>query len=261
VQLARVAVAHHQAAALAGKPGRDRATDSASGTSDDRDATVERHASKEDNGVRPDVQAGSRTARAAPPLAGAGLGHFTEPDNADTLTQLERTLVTEVNGAVHGRAERELMAREKFKTKVEAGERGRVFITIPFVPSDKWGKKPRHFVKGTINTTAFSGSLGSRSGVYFFPLNKDLQDEAAVGPGDAVTVVIEPQDGAASSDLPDDLAEALTGEPKAREFLDGLSAFYRNTYLKWITEAKKPETRAARVEQTVRLLKQGKKQR
>lgn len=153
------------------------------------------------------------------------------------------------------------MAREKFKTKVEAGDRGRVFITIPFTPADKWGKKPRHFVKGTINSTEFSGSLGSRGGVYFFPLNKDLQDAAELAPGDAVSVVIEPQDGAASDDLPDDLAKALAKDAKAREFLAGLSAFYRNTYVKWITEAKKPETRASRVEQTVALLKQGKKQR
>jgi hypothetical protein len=136
-----------------------------------------------------------------------------------------------------------------------------VFVTIPFAPNDKWGKKPRHFVKGTINTTAFNGSLGSRGGSYFFPVNKELQDQAAIGPGDAVTVVIEPQDGGASGDLPDDLVRALATAPKARDFLDGLSAFYRNTYVKWITEAKKPETRAARVEQTVALLVQGKKQR
>jgi hypothetical protein len=153
------------------------------------------------------------------------------------------------------------MGRERFKTKVESGERGRVFITIPFAPQDKWGKKPRHFVKGTINATAFSGSLGSRGGTHFFPLNKELQSEAEVAPGDTVTVVIEPQQAGSSSDLPADLEEALTDEPAAQKFFDGLSAFYRNTYMKWITEAKKPETRSARVAQTVQLLKQGKKQR
>lgn len=153
------------------------------------------------------------------------------------------------------------MSREKFKTKVEAGERGRVFITIPFAPQDKWGKKSRHFVKGTVNATAFSGSLGTRGGIHFFPINKELQETAAIGPGDTVTVVIEPQEAASSSELPEDLDKALAKEPAARKFLDGLSAFYRNTYLKWITEAKKAETRATRVQQTVALLKQGKKQR
>jgi hypothetical protein len=153
------------------------------------------------------------------------------------------------------------MSREKFKTKIETGERGRVFITMPFVPSDKWGKKPRHFVKGTINGVAFSGSLGSRGGIHFMPVNKDLQSEAAISPGDAVTVIIEPQGAAAASDLPEDLENALADNPSAREFLEGLSAFYRNSYLAWIAAAKKPETRASRVEQTVKLLAQKQKQR
>jgi hypothetical protein len=154
------------------------------------------------------------------------------------------------------------MSREQFESRVESGERGRVFITIPFLPNDKWGKKPRHFVKGTLNGVAFCGSLGARGGKYFMPVNKDLQSQASVGPGDPVTVVIEPE-GAnkADGDLPEDLETALAGETAARQFLDGLSAFYRNTYCKWITEAKKPETRASRVEQTVKLLKQKKKQR
>ncbi len=153
------------------------------------------------------------------------------------------------------------MSRERFKTTIETGERGRVFITIPFVPNDKWGKKPRHFVTGTLNGVAFSGSLGSRGGAHFMPVNKELQGKASVEPGDAVTVMIEPQGAGTTSDLPEDLAQALADEPEAREFLEGLSAFYRNTYLKWITEAKKPETRADRVHQTVKLLQQKKKQR
>jgi uncharacterized protein YdeI (YjbR/CyaY-like superfamily) len=76
--------------------------------------------------------------------------------------------------------------------------------------------------------------------------------------------VIEPHagDSANGADgLPDDLANALRKAPEAKAFLEGLSAFYRNTYLKWITEAKKSETRATRVQQTVQLLLQKKKQR
>jgi len=149
---------------------------------------------------------------------------------------------------------------EKFKTTIESGERGRVFITIPFVPNDKWGKKPRHFVKGTIQGVEFKGSLGARDGAYFMPVSKQLQSDADVGPGDTVSVVIE-ADTASTSELPEDLEAALAKAKKARAFFDGLSAFYRNTYVKWIVEAKKPETRAARVTQTVALLTEGKKQR
>jgi len=40
-----------------------------------------------------------------------------------------------------------------------------------------------------------------------------------------------------------------------------LATFYRNTYIKWIESAKRPETRAARIEEMVQLLKAGKKQK
>jgi hypothetical protein len=152
------------------------------------------------------------------------------------------------------------VARKDFDTIVESGDRGRVFIVIPFDPSEQWGKKARHYVRGTIDGTPFEGSLGARGGVFFMPVNKELQKAGGIAPGNRVSVVMESAD-AAGSDLPQDLEQALAGAPDARAFLDGLSAFYRNQYVTWITDAKKAETRASRVDRTVELLKAGKKQR
>lgn len=152
------------------------------------------------------------------------------------------------------------MSRKEFKTNVESGERGRIFIVLPFDPTESWGKKSRHYVKGTINGAEFAGSLGSRGGGYFMPLNKDLQKSAAVAPGDAVTVVMQP-DEAQGKELANDLDSALAAAPEAAGFFEGLSAFYRNTYISWIESAKKPETRTARITETIELLKAGKKQR
>ncbi len=151
------------------------------------------------------------------------------------------------------------MSRQEFKTKVEAGERGRVFITLPFDPTATWGKKARHYVSGTLNGVAFQGSLGVRGGVYFMPLNKEIQAEANLKPGDAVAVVMLPAAARAEA-LPADLAAALAKAASAKKFFEGLTAFQRNTYLKWIESAQKPETRAARIVETVSALKAGKKQ-
>lgn len=149
---------------------------------------------------------------------------------------------------------------QKFEPKVEAGERGRVFITIPFDPSEEWGAKSRHYVKGTINGVPFEGSLGAKKGVFIMPLNKEIQSKTGATPGEKIKVVMEP--GVAGlSDLPQDLLEALAPESRARAFFDGLSAFYRNQYVGWIESAKKDETRKQRIEQTVALLKAQKKQR
>jgi len=56
-----------------------------------------------------------------------------------------------------------------------------------------------------------------------------------------------------ADDTPSDLGAALAGAGLA-EFFAGCTASHRREYLKWIGEAKKPETRAARIEKTVAML-------
>ena len=58
-----------------------------------------------------------------------------------------------------------------------------------------------------------------------------------------------------------DVASALDAEPKAKAFFESLATFYRNTYIKWIESAKKPETRTARIKEMVKLLKADRKQK
>lgn len=155
------------------------------------------------------------------------------------------------------------MAAKKFTTTLEAADTGAVRLVVPFNPSDEWGKKPRHYVRGTLNGVAFEGSLGARGGTYFYPVNKQLRAEAGVGAGERVTVTLEPKgdEARAAEEIPADLAKRLKGEAEARAFFEGLSPFYRGTWIKWIESAKKPETRADRVMKTVESLKAGKKQR
>jgi bacteriocin resistance YdeI/OmpD-like protein/uncharacterized protein DUF1905 len=152
------------------------------------------------------------------------------------------------------------MPNQRFKTTIQSGDRGRVFINLPFDPAAVWGKQKRHYVKGTINDFPFAGSLGVRDGQYFMPLAKDFRDQAGLFTGDMTTVDME-LDTAQIEPVPDDLAAALETEPEAKTFFDGLSPFYRNTYIAWITEARQADTRTGRVTQTIAYLKAGRKQR
>ena len=90
--------------------------------------------------------------------------------------------------------------------------------------------------------------------------HKEFRDQAGLFTGDLITVDME-LDTAQIEPIPDDLATALETEPEAKTFFDGLSPFYRNTYIAWITEAKQADTRAGRVTQTIAYLKAGRKQR
>jgi hypothetical protein len=57
--------------------------------------------------------------------------------------------------------------------------------------------------------------------------------------------------------LPDDLAEALHAAPAEAAFYESLSFTSRKEYLEWVVSAKRPETRATRVLETVERLKNG----
>ena len=59
--------------------------------------------------------------------------------------------------------------------------------------------------------------------------------------------------------MPDDFAQALAGNAAAKATFDGLARSHRREYLEWITEAKRPETRARRVAQACEWLAEGKK--
>jgi uncharacterized protein YdeI (YjbR/CyaY-like superfamily) len=63
--------------------------------------------------------------------------------------------------------------------------------------------------------------------------------------------------GSASIEVPDDLAAALDAEPAAESMFATLSAANRYAVLYRIQEAKRPETRARRIEQFVTMLARG----
>jgi uncharacterized protein YdeI (YjbR/CyaY-like superfamily) len=64
-------------------------------------------------------------------------------------------------------------------------------------------------------------------------------------------------DSPATAKVPEDLAKALAKSAKARKFFDSLNATNRYAILHRLQAAKKPETRARRLEKFVAMLKNG----
>jgi uncharacterized protein YdeI (YjbR/CyaY-like superfamily) len=56
------------------------------------------------------------------------------------------------------------------------------------------------------------------------------------------------------SDLPDDFQMALNKNKKAKEYFEQLPPSHKKAYLDYISEGKKPETRAKHIEQTIATL-------
>lgn len=57
--------------------------------------------------------------------------------------------------------------------------------------------------------------------------------------------------------VPADLRRALAGNPKAKAAFAAFSPSHRREYIEWISEAKRPETRARRLTTTLAWLEQG----
>jgi hypothetical protein len=151
------------------------------------------------------------------------------------------------------------LTTQRFQTFI-AKSGTRTFIPIPFNPNDIWGVKGRHYISGTVNGYGVRGSLGSDGIKYFLPLGAAWRRDCGLEAGAKVEVVLSPE-GPQSESLSPDVAEALDAEPQAKAFFESLATFYRNTYIKWIESAKRPETRAARISEMIELLKAEKKQK
>lgn len=60
-------------------------------------------------------------------------------------------------------------------------------------------------------------------------------------------------------EIPAELRKALRGAPAARKFFASLTLARRRDFVGWVTAAKRPETRAKRVAESIRLLSAGEK--
>jgi hypothetical protein len=151
---------------------------------------------------------------------------------------------------------------QRYTTTVADARRGRGFVPVPFDPDKVWGAKPQHRVNGTVNGFRVRASIETHDGERGFLLGAAwLRDCRGIAVGDTVMVEIAPE-GPQRDDLADDVAAALAASPEAGAFFDGLAQFYRKGYLRWIDATKRrPDLRAERIAEMVRLLESGIKER
>ncbi len=152
------------------------------------------------------------------------------------------------------------MNAEHFQVAIEkAGSK--VVVRLPFDPNAVWGEKDRHHISGSVNGCPVRGPLGVDSDGYFLALGAAWRRDNRLDVGAEVHVELTAE-GPQVEQLADDITAALDAEPEALAFFQGLATFYRKGYLRWIDSTKgRPEVRAERIAEMIRLLKSGEKQR
>ena len=101
--------------------------------------------------------------------------------------------------------------------------------------------------------------LSPNSGAAAPMLVETLKSAAADGLDARVVATLGPAMSPREVAVPDDLAAAM--DDAARSAFDGLAFTHRKEWVRWVEEARKPETRTARVTKTVASLRAGKKSR
>lgn len=134
------------------------------------------------------------------------------------------------------------------------------YIEFPYDTLKEFGKKGQVKVIATFDGMEYRGSLVKmESECHWLGLTQEVREKIKKDPGDTIKVTIKEDTEPRTVDLPDDLKDLLNQFPDALIVYEKLSYTHKKEYVRWITEAKKAETRENRLHKTIELLLKGTK--
>ena len=147
------------------------------------------------------------------------------------------------------------MSEATFRAPVRSsGRGGGHLVEVPPEVVEALGGKGRIAVTATFDGVPYRGSIVRMGGGAMLGVQKAIMADAGVSVGDSLTVVVRNDEAPREVEVPDDLAEALARNDLARAAFEGLSFSHKREYVEAINEAKRPKTRARRVERTIQAL-------
>jgi Bacteriocin-protection, YdeI or OmpD-Associated/Domain of unknown function (DUF1905) len=147
----------------------------------------------------------------------------------------------------------------EFRTTVVLGGKTATGLQVPDEVVEALGAGKRPPVAVTVGGYTYRTTVAPMGGDFWVPLAAEHRQAAGVAAGQEVDVGIELDTAPRDTALPDDLDAAL--DDAARSHFHSLAPSHRKEWVRWVEEAKKPETRTARIEKTVASLREGKKTR
>ena len=148
------------------------------------------------------------------------------------------------------------MKGKAFTAQLEPVPHGGHYVIVPAEVAEAVGVRHGARVRGTVNGAAYRSSLMKYSGVFHLGVHKATLAEAGVEAPAIVRVSIELDDEPLPTDtVPPDLARALKQERRAAQAWQTLRPSARREHVKSVLEAKKPETRARRIEKIIAALR------
>jgi hypothetical protein len=149
------------------------------------------------------------------------------------------------------------MKKYTFTAKIEAGSGGGAFVYFPCDVDTEFGTKGRVPIHATFDALSYTGSLVKcGNSQHMLGILKSLREQLGKQPGDQVKVEVWKDEEVRTVEIPAEFA-ALLKKEKLLPVFEKLSYTNRKEYVRWITEAKKEETRAARLTKSIDMLRKG----
>ena len=149
------------------------------------------------------------------------------------------------------------MKKYKFKAKIEAGDGGGAYVLFPYDTEKEFATHGKVPVKATFNGVAYTGSLIKyRKPLHLLGVPKTIREQIGKGPGDTIEVIVWRDEEARTVEVPAQFEKLIKKEGLLSVF-EKLSYTHRKEYCRWITDAKKEETRSRRLAKAIEMLKKG----
>jgi len=149
------------------------------------------------------------------------------------------------------------MKKYKFKAQLQAGRGGGAYVFFPYDVEKEFGTKGKVPVQATFDGVPYKGSLFKYSySQHVLGILKSIREQIGKQPGDTVDLAIWKDEELRTVEIPADFRNRLKKESLLPIF-EKLSYKHRKEYCRWITEAKKEETRLRRLEKAVEMLRNG----
>lgn len=148
----------------------------------------------------------------------------------------------------------------KFTAELIEGKRGGVGIQIPFSVEKEFGTKGQVKVKATFDGESYRGSLVPMwDGMHYIVVKKSIREAIGKTFGEKVKVTIVKDTESRTVEIPKDFESELNKNPKAKDIFDNFAYTHKKEYVRWIADAKKPETQQRRLHKAIEMIAGGKK--
>ncbi|MBC6451432.1 YdeI/OmpD-associated family protein [Actinokineospora xionganensis] len=145
----------------------------------------------------------------------------------------------------------------RFRAELESTGKNTAGFEVPEEVVESLGGGGHPKVSVTVDGFTFRTSIAKMGGRFLLGVSAERRAQAGIEAGQVFDVDVELDTAPRETEVPDDLAAALAADAQAKNFWDTLTHSKQSWHVHQVTSAKKAETRAARVEKSVAMLREG----